>query len=95
MMHAFTLNATGAGEQEVVQWFRIYPNPSGGNFILEFADLKGPAELSITDINGRVVHHEKIDNRYISVTADLAPGVYMVRVDSGNQYFKKKLIISR
>lgn len=95
MMHAFTLNATGLGDQEVVPWFRMYPNPNAGNFILEFNDLKEPAELRITDINGRVVHVEKIDDRYTTVTAELAPGVYLLTIDSGNQYFKKKLIIGR
>ncbi len=65
---------------------------SGNQLVLSF---EVPAELRIADMKGRTLHRERINDRYSSVTADLRPGVYMLTITAGDQFFNKKLIIAR
>jgi len=94
-MHAFTLTVTAIGD-EIVPWFKMYPNPSEGNFVIDFDDLqRGSVKITISDLNGRVVYSNELNGEIIPLSVDLPDGVYMLRAESGNQHFMQKLIIRR
>ncbi|RYZ55964.1 MAG: T9SS type A sorting domain-containing protein [Sphingobacteriales bacterium] len=68
----------------------IYPNPSKGSFtiIMPFRE----AEISVSDIFGKVVYTEKASgNMQIELAA--APGIYMVRVTTPGVAWQGKLVI--
>lgn len=79
----------------------LYPNPSDGRFNLaldhlEAADLK----ITIYDLKGAVVHHEKIpaagDSLTLPVTVEqLEKGIYLIRVENGSRSLGKKIVISK
>jgi len=96
-----SMPATVTGEAEIptsaeLSLFRIYPNPTSGDFILE---LKGivPGEdirVNISGMQGENVLNETINGNQkhtISLT-DRKSGIYFIRVISGNNIETMKLI---
>jgi hypothetical protein len=55
------------------------------------------ANILIIDSNGRVVQEQKIGKtNYLSIDVHLLPpGVYILTIDSGDQLFSEKLVISK
>jgi len=76
----------------------IYPNPSYGivNFTLNGAN-KNNINISIIDVNGKIVFENKINiNEKSSISynfSDLSKGVYFVSICSNNEITNKKLVI--
>ncbi|RYD93211.1 MAG: T9SS type A sorting domain-containing protein, partial [Sphingobacteriales bacterium] len=58
----------------------LYPNPSRGVTHIQFADAVGLRDVQVTDMNGRVVKEWRSTGSQSLLVADLAPGVYAVRV---------------
>ena len=93
---AFTSSTTAIGDIEVRSWFKMYPNPNSGDFIMDFTDLQGKSvTLAIFDMNGRQVYVKEMEGDNVPLSIDLPAGVYMVTAQSDGKTFKQKLIISR
>ncbi len=76
----------------------ISPNPSNGQFVLNIdQDLKQSAELIITDALGKVLRSEVISaggsNQVEIQLSDATPGLYLLKLQSGDQIWTEKLII--
>ena len=71
--------------------FKIYPNPSNGNFIIE--NLNGNEAISIIDVTGRIVKQiGSIDNPVI--INDLSKGIYFVEVIAvNNSIYREQVIV--
>ena len=96
LIHAFSVILSAIGEKEVVPWFKMYPNPSEGNFVIDFDDLqRGSVKITITDMNGRIFYSKELNGEIIPLSVDLPDGIYMLRAESGSQRFLQKLIIRR
>lgn len=94
--HAFTSSTTDIGDMEVRSWFKMYPNPGAGDFIIDFSDMQErPVMLTISDLNGRVVYADALEGERIQMNVDLPSGIYMVTVKAGNKSFNQKLLINR
>lgn len=66
---------------------KCYPNPSGNWVAIEAIDSEWKnADLSITDISGRVIQRSVLKNRmYIWDVRDVPEGIYLIRVNkNGN-----------
>ena len=75
---------------------RIFPNPTEGVFALSFKTAAGPVEISITDVNGKVVYHENNDNATGSYNRDIdlkgmPQGNYIISVSQGSKVFTQQL----
>ena len=93
---AFTSSTTDIGDMEVRSWFKLYPNPGAGDFIIDFSDMQErPVKLTISDLNGRVVYADALEGERIQMNVDLPSGIYMVTVKTGNKSFNQKLLINR
>ena len=93
---AFTSSTTDIGDTEIKPWFRMYPNPGAGDFVIDFSDMQErPVRLTISDLNGRVVYTDALEGERIQINVDLPSGIYMVKVDAGNRSFNQKLLINR
>jgi|GEM_PF-3314286 len=91
---------TSISEQDIVKnKFKVYPNPSNGQINLEIKlENRSDIELSITDINGRLVHNVNFsaeNDTYQVNTSGLRPGLYIVNLNAGTYNYKQKLVITK
>ncbi len=75
---------------------KIYPNPAGR--FISFENISGTVlqEVSLIDLNGRMIKKEPdfpVTNSF--QLAEIPEGIYFIRLVSGDQIFVQKLIISR
>ncbi|MCC6257291.1 MAG: T9SS type A sorting domain-containing protein [Chitinophagaceae bacterium] len=63
-----------------------YPNPSNGEFNLQVGQLKAGTHLEVTDILGKMVFKTTtIQKSMIRIGSNWKPGVYFVKIVSGNE----------
>jgi len=79
-------------------FFRVYPNPTTGRFTLELSHLADISEKALAEIYGmrgeRVLREEITSGQHLhefSLEGKL-PGIYIIRVMSGNQYGVGRII---
>lgn len=76
----------------------LFPNPANDHFIINLATDINEYDLIITDLTGRVIVREQgsgsLQNRIVP-TVDWSPGMYLVRLDSGESQEVKRMVISR
>ena len=68
----------------------IYPNPSNG---LINISAKANDILFIYDLNGKIVFSKILDSDKNTIKLDIAKGMYIVKLTSGNDFYHTKLII--
>ncbi|MCG2612136.1 zinc-dependent metalloprotease [Flavobacterium sp. SM15] len=74
---------------------KVTPNPSKGVFTVSLEDFKGDVNISVFDNNGRLVYTSDEKNFNIEKTINLSnlqSGMYILKVDSDNFNFVKKII---
>ena len=62
---------------------------SNGNWVI---NNDGKAIVQVVDVTGRILKSEKIEGCH-SMSINAAPGVYMIRLISGNEKKKKKVVV--
>ena len=81
-----------------LETLKFFPNPNDGKFTLEFeTEKKGEVELSIHDINGRVVYQknfspEGLMTQQVDISKQGA-GVYILNLIQGKRGISKKIVI--
>lgn len=75
----------------------LYPNPSNGLLSVELSSISEEADITISDITGRIIAHKVLAVDQASTASfDLssnAPGVYLVQVRDGKFSYFEKLIL--
>ena len=62
----------------------LYPNPSNGNFTLDFSEFVENMTITMNDMSGRVVYkQENMSGQKLELVTNVLPGVYIVKVASG------------
>lgn len=95
----------GVGTESVRSFdarFEAYPNPSTGTFVVHLEGLSGEdGRIEVFDILGRRVHAQRFEPQFVdrsmSTTVDLgtaAPGVYVVRITSGQTSLARSIVIA-
>lgn len=78
--------------------FRIYPNPTEGNFNIHFPDLyAGPIDLKVYSISGSLLHHQERSFDY-TLNLDLGflqNGLYLIHISGEGFTASERLIIER
>jgi len=77
----------------------IYPNPAGNSFVVSVqstGDANG--SMSMYDLSGRVILKKDVElkdglNGIHQLTDGIQAGVYILRIQAGDQQFSEKLII--
>lgn len=93
-----TKKATLATEDFAIADFKLFPNPSNGNFKIEFSSgSNNPIVVSVVDLLGRKVYHKAFENTgNFSESIDLkkvTPGIYVVNVEEGNKKQVQKIVV--
>jgi endonuclease I/chitodextrinase len=73
--------------------FKIYPNPSNGNFKIDFED-SGNYSVEIFSLIGQKVFEEKETNKSNITISHLQTGMYLVKVTKDNKSIVKKIVIN-
>ena len=94
----FNGSKNGPGPMAPAQEVAVYPNPSTGMFVLEISYVTEPADIIVTDIQGRVVSTRKVaptDDVSVSTIdlTGLAKGMYLVLVKEGDFRYQTKLVV--
>lgn len=77
----------------------VHPNPVNGNINFSLDNYTGTLSLTLTDLNGKIVHNEKItadiniDNYKINIQNRLAPGMYILEWKGKNFRGSSKILI--
>lgn len=70
----------------------IYPNPSKGLFNLILNDVD-PVELSIYDLNGKLIHTQYIQLGENNINIVFSPGIYFAKLFGKNEFSSTEKII--
>ncbi len=74
----------------------LYPNPSKGSFTISLEQEVSDANLTITDMNGKALYTTRISGATANIDlGNIAPGVYLVQVFSGELSYTAKLEVLR
>ncbi len=73
---------------------RIYPNPGNGNITIEMDQILQKGYLELINIEGEIMIRKEIQDRaIIHLESKLPPGIFFLRVESGNEVYTSKLLI--
>jgi hypothetical protein len=71
------------------QSFSVFPSITNDD-----VEIVGPAEMkyALYDLNGRICSEGKVFSRGTVDVSELTPGIYLIRLQSGNLTFSSKII---
>ncbi len=86
-----TYNATAGLNSSVFNAFKIYPNPTYGNTV--YFKVGAKTKIKVYNVLGKLVQTAIIDsnNKSMDITT-LAKGIYILRVQTANEFITQKLI---
>jgi hypothetical protein len=87
---------TGIANNSDIAVFNVYPNPSQGQFVVSTSSALEDVILEITDIEGRIIYKEKI-NEFTSKTIQLdnpSTGIYFLKIGVGGNMTIQKININ-
>ncbi|MCF8297618.1 MAG: C10 family peptidase [Saprospiraceae bacterium] len=96
----YTANNVGVEENNKNFTINIYPNPSDGNFTLNFSDdFKSEIKIRILDITGRELkcfNYEKPGKEFIKDFSlkNLEAGIYLILIETEKKQIQRRLIIN-
>lgn len=88
----------GIGENQGEEFFSLYPNPATDFVIISLNKNFGEMtkQVSIIDLNGRVIKTAEITTNDLRLTTDdLQPGLYFVRLVQGEKVFSRKMVVNK
>lgn len=92
-------SVTGIQELNAHTSISVYPNPTDGQFNLVVdAGQSANFSVEVTDLQGRVVYQQDLgqilgNQKQVINLADVASGIYLVKVKSGNEQVIQKLSV--
>ncbi|MCF8302957.1 MAG: T9SS type A sorting domain-containing protein [Bacteroidales bacterium] len=88
-------SSAGIFDNEVEDFFTVYPNPSTGKFTLNLQEYKGEKfSLEVYDLTGnRIMVKENVNDRTIVDLNAMAKGIYLVKLSQENSLVGAKRII--
>lgn len=73
---------------------KLWPNPASGQITIDLGEEHADAEISVSDMTGRIVHVEKSTNRYATISCSgWAKGIYIVKASDGREQKASRLIV--
>jgi subtilisin family serine protease len=95
-MAIFVQLATDVNEAPMVESLEVFPNPVRDELQLQWpAALIGQeADLTITDLNGRLMHQQTINGSTGIPVGFLASGMYYVQIEQAGQRWAAKFVVT-
>lgn len=78
----------GVSENTKITLGKVYPNPTSGSFVIEFADVQKSVSITISSILGQeILYKEYTDAKELNLTIDGNKGLYIVNVQTDDGQF--------
>ena len=74
--------------------FNIYPNPSNGNFKINFENSNEKYSVQVFSVLGQKVFEKEYTNNSSATVNNLQKGVYLVKITNDTKSVTKKLIVN-
>ena len=93
------IDATASLDNDTFEGFNLYPNPSSGNFNLQFnAESTESVEIQLYDLTGRLVKELQFSNISLRFSESIsfqntAKGFYVLKIKNGAKQTSRKLVI--
>ena len=93
------IDATASLDNDIFDGFNLYPNPSNGNFNLEFnTESTENVEIQLYDLTGRLVKELQFSNITLRFSESIsfqntAKGFYVLKIKNGAKQTSRKLVI--
>ncbi len=71
----------------------VYPNPSSGEFTIQYKPENSSATVSVYDNLGRLVIQESLKGHTGLNLSDATGGIYLVRIEDGDRVLTKKILV--
>jgi len=89
-----SISIVGINELNSAYLFDLYPSPNEGNFKIQFNQIQQKAEITITDVNGRMVLRQVAQNKaQVELELDEPAGIYFVKVETASDYQVMKIVL--
>lgn len=93
------LSGVGIEEEVLNPVVSVYPNPSSGNFTLNYSEMSMEnATVTLVDILGKTIYTRKMNisgKGSLPFNLDLRNGVYFVTIADNNTKMTKKIIVKK
>lgn len=78
-----------------IEGVKVYPNPANDLLKIELSSSLNGANLTLTDLSGRVLHQQTIGNGLVHelTLTGLAKGVYLMQITNQHEIFTRKVIV--
>ena len=73
--------------------FEVYPNPSSGQFYVNFKQVLKEVNLRLVDMSGKVIFDKKINQSGKITIKNLSDGLYDLILMTDKQLYRKKIMI--
>lgn len=88
-----SINSVSISGLESGPAFSLYPNPTNGQFVIDFPNKLTGITLSISDLRGRVIYHDEYQHRdQIEISLSEPAGIYLIQVQTPKGVNTLKLI---
>ncbi|MCB0410357.1 MAG: SBBP repeat-containing protein [Flavobacteriales bacterium] len=83
----------GIIENEFGNELLVSPNPTTGDFSINLGSVYKSAEISISEVNGKLIRSESIENKQVfNMFLKEPPGIYLITIQTGDKMAFIKLI---
>ena len=72
---------------------QVYPNPASGTLQVVLPDAEAATQLQIQDLQGKTMIRKQLDKSQTLDISGLPAGMYLLRLQQGNELHTKKLMI--
>ncbi|PCJ24238.1 MAG: hypothetical protein COA97_10110 [Flavobacteriales bacterium] len=73
--------------------FKIYPNPTTGQFTIELENISTDVLVEVYDAMGKMIFAEKTSENNLQIDISNQPkGIYLVKIINGNNMFTQKVV---
>lgn len=88
------ITSVGMTENTLSESIHVFPNPSAGTFTIDLGSTVESAQITITDVTGRIVESSNHNaTSSVQITLNEPSGIYFIEVVSGEQKSNLKLIV--
>ena len=86
----YTVTGVGIIENYLGNELLLYPNPTDGNFSIDFGETYSSVTITMTDLNGKMIQSKTYnESQLLNLRLDEPAGVYILVIQSG----EKKAVI--
>ena len=89
-------SSVGIRQLEKETAFRLYPNPTEREVMIEAPGINGATEIAICDMTGKTVKSIQISSNPMKASVDISDfekGIYIVKLCNNNKEYSQKLIV--